>query len=463
MLSGDPAALDELIATLEARGIFCRRVKVDVASHSPQVDPLRAELLAAIGSLAPGPTSVTFWSTVIGGPLPGESLTSGYWWRNLREPVLFADTVGRLIEQGHGTFVEVSPHPLLVDAVHDVARGIGRSCVAAASGRREEDDRRVLLESAGVLHCHGVAVSWPTLFAPDEAVVPLPPYPWQRERFWYATDSDGRRAHADRSRAPLRSAVHRDTSFIERELSVTALPFLRDHRVRGAIVVPAAAFVEMALSAAGDRPYPLALGDVRFREACMLTEPKRAQTVLRPAQPGLDGDAGDEIVQVLSQGAVGAEWTVHATARLAVAGASQRAPVSLDEVKARLCRGSGLRDHGQAMRARGLDYGPAFQGVVDLWVGEREAVARVALPAAAPDAGFCLSPSLLDACFQVLVSSITSHPGEPYLPIAAARYGCAGPLRRPAGRTPAWLPATRRTRSLATSSCSTMPARSCSR
>src|SRR5260370_1003809 len=63
-LSGDPAALEAVVGTLERRGVFCRLVKSDVATHNPQMAPLRAELLQLLGGLEPRPASTPIYSTV---------------------------------------------------------------------------------------------------------------------------------------------------------------------------------------------------------------------------------------------------------------------------------------------------------------------------------------------------------------------------------------------------------------
>jgi len=117
VLSGDPGALGEVVTTLEARGVFARWVKVDVASHSPQVDPLREDLLAQLATLAPRAGTVPLRSTVTGARVSGPELTATYWADNLRQPVRFVVVVGALIAVGYGTLVEMSRHPLLLTSV----------------------------------------------------------------------------------------------------------------------------------------------------------------------------------------------------------------------------------------------------------------------------------------------------------------------------------------------------------
>ncbi len=155
VLSGDPAALAQVLAKLEAREVFCRRVKVDVASHSPQMDPLLDELVAKVAGVAPRAAQVPMRSTVTGQPVEGPELVARYWADNLRQPVRFAQVVQGLFADGFTIFVEMSPHPILVSAVEAIRKEMGSEGFAAGSLRREQPERRTLLESLGGLFVHG--------------------------------------------------------------------------------------------------------------------------------------------------------------------------------------------------------------------------------------------------------------------------------------------------------------------
>ena len=117
VLSGETTAMQHLLAELERGQVFCRFIKVDVASHSAYVDPIREELLDAIESIRPGRASIPMYSTVTGDAEWGPGLDRHYWVRNLREPVMFGRAIQQLIRDGFGTFLEISPHPLLTPSV----------------------------------------------------------------------------------------------------------------------------------------------------------------------------------------------------------------------------------------------------------------------------------------------------------------------------------------------------------
>ena len=185
VLSGAPEPLSKILGALEARGVFCQRVKVDFASHSPQVDPLREDLLEALDPLRPRATTIAMRSTVTGQLVGGSELVGSYWADNLRQPVRFAEVVQGLLNDGFTSFVEMSPHPLLVASVEELQQATGHDGAAVmGSLQRAAPERQAMLEAIGVLHANGHAVDWKKIFPRGGRRVDLPTYAWQREHFW---------------------------------------------------------------------------------------------------------------------------------------------------------------------------------------------------------------------------------------------------------------------------------------
>ncbi|MFF4568534.1 type I polyketide synthase [Streptomyces sp. NPDC001410] len=202
VLSGDPATLNALAESLRDRNVFCRHVSVDVASHSPQMDPLRDELAAELAGLTPRRSTIPILSTVTGELCDGSGFDTDYWIRNLREPVLFWPAVRSLAEQGSGVFVELSPHPILLPAVEQGLARLGGEGVLLPSMRRDEPESYGMLEGRAALYAHGGRL--PDDLVPATGhVVPLPAYAWQQERFWFHSRSGAEAAQA----APMRAAT----------------------------------------------------------------------------------------------------------------------------------------------------------------------------------------------------------------------------------------------------------------
>ncbi|MFE3655145.1 type I polyketide synthase [Streptomyces sp. NPDC059165] len=212
VLSGDPAVLAELAGTLRERNVFCRPVKVDVASHSPQVDVLTADLLDQLSGISPRPAEVPILSTVTGELCDGSQFDAGYWVRNLREPVLFWDAVQMLIEGEHGVFVEMSPHPTLLSAVEQGFELSGRDGVAVPAMRRDVAEGDGTAEIHAALHTHGRAVPLDRLLPEGARYAELPQYTWQHQDLWFRAGDRRYRAPLGRHGAPQADQVREDRS-----------------------------------------------------------------------------------------------------------------------------------------------------------------------------------------------------------------------------------------------------------
>ncbi|MGA5704456.1 type I polyketide synthase [Peterkaempfera bronchialis] len=200
VVSGDADALDELLAAFATEGVDARRVAVDYASHSAQVEAIREPLLASLAGIAPRTSDIPFYSTVTGGPVDTACLDADYWYRNLRQTVRFEPTVRALLAAGHRSFVEVSPHPVLTGSLQDIfesalgpggadspadADSPGGAAFATGTLRRGDGSRQRFVTSLAQVHVHGAAVDWAAVFADTGArPVPLPTYAFQRERHW---------------------------------------------------------------------------------------------------------------------------------------------------------------------------------------------------------------------------------------------------------------------------------------
>ncbi|WP_326837398.1 SDR family NAD(P)-dependent oxidoreductase [Amycolatopsis rhabdoformis] len=187
VLAGEPEALRLLRDELTAQDIRARLVDVDYASHSAQVDEVRAEVLEALAPIEPRPARVPFFSTVDAGWLRGTEVDAAYWFRNLRQTVLFDPAIATLLAEGHRAFVEVSPHPVTTVPIAQTVDAAAVPAVVTGTLRRDQDSPRRFLVSLASLHAGGVELDWPRVFAGlgvRGRRVGLPTYAFQRERYW---------------------------------------------------------------------------------------------------------------------------------------------------------------------------------------------------------------------------------------------------------------------------------------
>ena len=432
VLSGDPAALDAILDQLQRRDIFCRRVKVDFASHSPQMEPLCADLLQVLEGLQPRAESVPIYSTVTGQASHGPEFGPLYWAWNMREPVLFSTAVQHLVEDGHDIFLEISPHPILLSAMQQGFHHFGQEGAVLPSLRREEDEHTVLLGSLGALYTLGYPVDWNLIYPAAGRCVRLPIYPWQRDRCWLEPSAGDTNSHRDQvsrigtANHPLlgqhfKSAHPAGTHFWETTLDKNSRPYLDDHCIQGGAVLPASAYVEMALAAAVEvfGAQSVALKDIEFHKALFLPE-GGTHTIQVILSQGADGAASFHIYSCPG-GVVHSSksWMLHATGNICpqqdnsiiTADAGQE---TLTEMQTRCAEKISGEDYYRRLRESGIHYGPFFQSIAQLWRNNGDMLGEVQVPDG-PEVefnGFQIHPAILDAGLQVLGAAVAAEATE---------------------------------------------------
>lgn len=183
-LAGESHALAAMLAKLERAGVHYRTIKVDVASHSPVVEELCPELRGQLAEIKPGRATLPICSTVTAQPINGEDLTADYWVRNLREPVLFAQAIAATAQDNDKIYIEMSPHPILLQSIEESLQHYGYKAEVIASLRRQCDEALSMQVALGELYCAGYQVDWHRRFTTKARHISLPTYAWQRERYW---------------------------------------------------------------------------------------------------------------------------------------------------------------------------------------------------------------------------------------------------------------------------------------
>ncbi|KFE58861.1 type I polyketide synthase [Hyalangium minutum] len=427
-IAGEKEAVEELLRGWEKRGVFSRRVKMDVAAHSPQMEELKEPLRRELSGLRPQAGKVALYSTVTGEKEEGRGMGAEYWVRNMREPVYFAKGLKGAMGGGRSVVVEVSAHPVLMAVMQQVVEEAGAKERVRVVGslRRQQGERRALLEGLGSVYAWGGRVEWSKGPESQGRCVPLPTYPWQREKFWVQTKGDAP-ASAGLVRGegghPLAGAAfsvstQQGTRFWESTLSVSRVTYLKDHRVGGAVVVPGTGYVEMGLWAAKEAfgtEGAYELEEVRFRAALVLGEEGRRVQVALTVEGPAEGS-----FRVSSQGEGEAQWTLHASGQVRRVAEQPVQLEALEVLRARMSSGKPVDGFYEELRGKGLEYGPTFQGVRELWSGAGEALGRLEVPeAVVQDRAYRLHPAVLDAALQVI--------GQAAGPTGEAAAGDAGP------------------------------------
>lgn len=435
VVGGAKSTISTLIREWEERGVLAREVAVDVASHSPQVDPILGDLADALADLCPADPTTPYYSATLYDPRQAADFDADYWTDNLRHAVRFAAAVQAALEDGYRVFAELSPHPLLTHAVDQNATSLDVSAVTLATMRRAQDVPHGLREVLVDLYTAGAAVDFAELY-PYGSLVDAPLPAWTHPQLMFSRPPRGRVAGAGTAAGhPLLGAhvqllEEPESHAWQSDTGTAVLPWLQDHQVHRVAAFPAAAYCEMALVAArtmfGDGAE---VRDVTFDQMLLLdgTTPVSAR-----ASTSVPGSAAFT-VETRTDG----EHVRHAAATLSRSGdpiePTPRDLASMLEVHP-------VTLDGQALRAwfdrRGIHYGPAFAGLSAVHTGDDGAslLAEVALPGAVrtQQADYDVHPALLDACFQ----AVAAHPdlqadlsGATMLPLGVRHLRRCGSMR----------------------------------
>ena len=399
-ISGETAEIDRLQTELNGRRLFCRKLHTDIAYHSGQMDGIRDDFLTSLNGLSPSETRVILLSTVTGTLAEGMDLNAEHWWQNIRSPVRFNQTFEAIPNGGEALFLQIGPHPVLSMAIHENLAQLNRPGHALATLRRDREAWDVLLESVAKCYVHGHDINWERLVEPPRLSVPLPTYPWQKERYWL----DGMMNHPGglRSQYPhpligigIETSVDPETIVWERPISLDSHPMLADHTVMDRSIMPLAGMIEMLFETLDEEDTPVA-----FRELELLN-------------PLLLSGSGAHLVQMVRRQnryslssrpeshATGSSWLPNMrTERVRMGGINES--IDLEAVRSRCNRRITSRRFYERTAEKGFQYGPAFHQVDDLVYSDREALAFLT----SRDEGhgpFRLYPGVLDAGLQTLL------------------------------------------------------------
>ncbi len=419
-LSGDPDALQSIAKSLEERGLFYSFLKVNYAFHSSRMDPARDELLSSLEGLKPRECSIPFVSTVLGTFVSGKSLDTAYWWQNVRKPVRFAQGINTLIDNAHTVFIEVGPHPALSNYIQECLKEKGQTGLTLPSLRRKEDERPVMLDSLGGLHGAGYPVDWKKQYSFPARLLKLPRYPWQHESYWNEC-ATARAVRLGLSSHPL-LGERLKTAYPcwSLQLNRSAFSYLEDHKVQGHIVFPATGYIEIALAVAreiyGDRVF--VIEELDFLKALFIPksgEMPVLQTTFHPDRSSFHIHA--------RTGRADQQWTLHAAGRIRAEASTQASNVDLHLLRANLPEVTSKQSVYQTLGNSGMQYGPSFQGVDQVWRKTGESLGLVRVPTLLRDHSeeYFLHPALLDACLQVVFDTVTTNTASLFLPVHVAQ------------------------------------------
>jgi benzoate-CoA ligase family protein len=430
VISGDEDAVLGVADGWRERGAKTKRLNVSHAFHSPRMDDMLEEFAQVASGVSFHTPRIPIVSNLTGEPLGADEMcTAQYWVGHVRRPVRFLDGIRWLEAAGTNSFLELGPDGVLsamaqgcLLGLADEAPGVDVAPVFVPALRRERPEAQTLLSALAALWAHGVHVYWPATFEGSGAIrVELPSYAFQRQRYWLnpaARGSDLAAVGQSAADHPLLGAAvaladDRGWLFTGR-LSLQSHPWLADHAVAGTVLLPGAALLELALHVGSE------LGCELVEELVLeapLVLPGDGAVELQLAVGAAD-EAARRSLSIYSRLQDGAdersvaaqEWTRHASGVLAAEQEASRAQPQMLELRAALTAawppaGAEVVDVEhlyERLVERGLEYGPAFQGLRAAWRRGDELFAEVSLSDDEREQAsrFAAHPALLDAALH---------------------------------------------------------------
>ncbi|MBV9200451.1 MAG: acyltransferase domain-containing protein, partial [Alphaproteobacteria bacterium] len=432
-ISGPGPEIERLEAEAKRRGLWFRPLDLDFAFHSREMEPIREDLLDSLADLSSKAPTAKLISTVTGEPVEDDSLDAGYWWRNIRSPVRFADAVGRLTGDGYRIFLEIGPAAILQSYLTDALRTARVDGRVLATLSRKPCDGDPFPVIAANCYVAGYDITRSACFDGTADPRGLPLYPWDRQSFWFGLTAEA----ADPVNPPF---DHPLLGFRQRgpmpcwinHLDEQVLPWIGDHAIEGLPVLPAAAILEMACAAARfqwpeaaaielrdlelRRPLPFDKGRMREIRALISSEEGDWELASRPR-------LSNEALTLLAVGRLGAATD---TRRLLPVWDNKPTQHRIDQQH--------LYD---LARLAGLDYGDQFRTVRLIEItGPKTAVAHLDPSPIAEDVDrYLVHPALLDGALQALIGILARDHnrlrGLTFLPWRFGRVRFMAPFGRP--------------------------------
>ena len=399
-LAGDTEPLEEITKRIEEKGIFVRWLRIDYAFHTHQMDPIKDDLLDELKAISPKSSKVPFYSTVTGELFEGVDLDNYYWWRNVREPVLFSSAIQSLSNDGSELFLELGPHPALAGPIADSIGVLEGECAVLCSLNRKESETKTILGNLARLHIEGVEIDWASINQSTGKVVNVPKFAWNHERFWIECDQSFRHRLQVIEHPLLGLRQRFPEPCWEFLLDPREHDYLQDHCFWDSIIFPAAGYAEIGLAVARslfpDGSY--AVESIKTEKALFISD-KNVPTVR------IIYNESQKSFSVYSSTDEGKIWELNAQ------GLIQRAnpepdiiDESIDSIQARMEKHSTHEDYYKEYDKAGYQFGPNFRQLLNVWSKPNESVAEIKVPQSLVDtlSNYHFHPAVLDACFHAL-------------------------------------------------------------
>ncbi len=410
VISGAMEAIGEASRRLQQEGIRTRALEVTHAFHSPLLEPILDEFEHRAERITYREPRLRVVSNVTGRvAAAGEMGHAGYWRRHMRSTVLFHAGLQAALATGCSTLLEIGPQPHL-STLGKLAEP-RPDLVWLPSLRKGRNAWLDLLSTARSLYENGFDLQWAAVHGRAECKIALPTYPFERHRYPIPKRAAALQASPASGTSPAHPLLGTRLPSPLEEIQFQSRigpdhpTYLAHHAVQGKPVVPAAAYLEIALSAAKaigmDKS---AIHSAAILRPCVFDTPRTLQCVLK------NSDRGRTFAIYSNAEESQDGWALHATGDIVSRSAESHSDVpaaDLAAIRARCSRKLEVKEFYRAFDERGLTFGPAFRPLMQIVQGSQEALVEFEIPSQAQEGAdrYQIHPVALDACLQAVAAA----------------------------------------------------------
>ncbi len=401
VVSGAAAEQVKLQSCLDQKNISYVELNVDRAFHSPLMQTMLADFSIVAQTIEYHPPQKAIISTKTGQLIGAEIANADYWVDQIIQPVLFAESLETLQQQGVTLAIEISPQNVL-------SKMVMRECTINAIPSMKTSAADKLIHAIGDVYKTGVNLDWKGIYQGFAGVhLSLPNYPFARQRYWYKNAPRQVHSNLNKHSHPLiqeRLELADDAGKIiyRANLSKNNPAFSQDHRYQDKILIPAAHYLEMAVAAFGK--WPCQVSQASYPAPLFLEDDQQVQLVLTELAEGYDCAI---YAKPVGQDAA---WCCHFKAQINDLVGAHKPSKPIGNKGETL----GVTEFYQGLLNKGIRFGAAYQLIDKLFVdGEQQAQGLV--NSAEREGAYLLYPPVLDACFQVTGALLPCVEGMVYL------------------------------------------------
>lgn len=415
VITGNRNEVQQIINTLETQGVFSRLINVDVASHSNHMDILKNRLHDSLKNIQLQESKIIFQSTVEPNVWNKQNLDATYWVDNLRNTVCFSGAIQHLIDDGVNTFIEISPNPILSQAVVENFEIKNSNAIYLSSLDKNTDDENSFAKHIAQAYCNGVYIDWKKYYGSNYQKIRLPDYPWQKEYYWIESSTNfqfklntSNNTSTHQFLQEYLSINHHQTTHVWNTIiDVDVLAYLKDHTVKESIVFPASGFVEIILAACNavhENKIPQ-LENIQIHQPLVIDENKLIKIIL---QKNIGNLYNCTIVSEQH-----GEEMVHCTAQIII---KENTEIVNNDNIIRIANYNSIthEEHYANCSKININYGNAFRCIEKIIYNNFYFIAEI--NTTLDSENYIFHPCLLDACFQVILAPIYLQYQKTFVP-----------------------------------------------